>query len=392
MSNEVSHNPEAHANNENPLDKNAIENLIAQGIANALPLIIKAVKNPIEPTKAMSSKHTRDDSFNHSVNSDNNDIIKTPFPKKKKAMTLGCTYKEFLACKPTEFAGSEGATAALRWLEKTEAVLTISKCAKEDKVMYASNLFKEEALEWWNTILQAKGRTMAYAINWEEFKEVVERKFCPPYEKERITNKFLNHKMIDVNCREYTTTFFEYARMVPTLASPEPVLISRYIWGLVSEIRDIVKAVRPQTIEEAVELANMLTDGLIRTREENKKKELAQKISQEFKKKETEPSLEQPICRNSNKTHSGRCRFRNTPYCDFCKMTGHIEEECRRKTNVCYNCGETGHIKPYCPKLTKASDNKARTTNGAKKNALAYALTTQEVEMIPDVVTDIYLS
>ena len=40
-----------------------------------------------------------------------------------KAATPGCTYKEFLACKPAEFAGNEGATAALRWLEKTKAVI-----------------------------------------------------------------------------------------------------------------------------------------------------------------------------------------------------------------------------------------------------------------------------
>ncbi|KAJ0615813.1 putative retrotransposon gag domain-containing protein [Helianthus annuus] len=116
-----------------------------------------------------------------------------------KVMTLRCTYKEFLACKATEVAGSEGSTAALRWLEKTEVV----------KVMYASNLFKEEALEWWNTILQAKGSDMAYALNWEKFKEMAERKFYPPYEKEQMANEILIHKMINVNCREYTTKFFE---------------------------------------------------------------------------------------------------------------------------------------------------------------------------------------
>ena len=189
-----------------------------------------------------------------------------------KAITRGCNYKDFLACKPTEFAGNEGAIAALRWLEKTEAVLAISKCTMEDKVMYDSNLFRDEALEWWNTIIQAQGRDVTYALEWEEFKALTERKFCPPHEKEQMATKFLNHKMIGVNYREFTTKFFEYARMVPALASPEPVLISRYIWGLVSEIRDLVKAARPQTIGETVELANTLTDGLIRIQEENQKK------------------------------------------------------------------------------------------------------------------------
>ncbi|KAJ0475185.1 putative transcription factor interactor and regulator CCHC(Zn) family [Helianthus annuus] len=308
-----------------------------------------------------------------------------------KVATPGCTYKEFLACKPSEFAGNEGATAALRWLEKTEAVITISKCAQDDQVMYASNLFKEGALEWWNTVLQSKGRRMAYAMNWEEFKSLVERKFCPEYEKEQMTNKFLTHRMVDVDCRKYTTTFFEYARVVPTLASPEPVLISRYIWGLISEIRNIVKAAKPRTIDDAVDLANTLTDELVRTREENRRKEVAQKITQvirsdnhnDFKKGGNGQSSTSSFCNFCKRKHFGRCKG----YCNFCKIPGHQEEDCRRKKfSVCYNCGETGHLRPNCPKLNKPSDTKAKPAEEAKRNARAFQLTAQETELIPDVI------
>ena len=148
--------------------------------------------------------------------------------------------------------------------------------------------------------------------------------------------------MTGVNCKGYTTTFFEYARIVPNLASPEPVLISRYIWGLVSEIRHVVKAARPQTIEEAVELANTLTDELVRTQEENQKKNLAQKITQELRGKGASSSSSP--CKYCKKRHSGKCSI----YFNFCKIPGHKEEDCRKKGNqrTCYNCGETGHIKP----------------------------------------------
>ncbi|KAM0069697.1 putative nucleotidyltransferase, Ribonuclease H [Helianthus debilis subsp. tardiflorus] len=312
-----------------------------------------------------------------------------------KAATPGCTYKEFLACKPTEFAGNEGAIATLRWLDKTEAVIAISKCAEEDQVMYASNLFKEGALEWWNTVLQAKGRRIAYAMSWEEFKNLVERKFCPKYEKDLMANKFLNHRMTGIDCRGYTSTFFEYARVVPTLASPEPVLISRYIWGLISEIRNIVKAARPRTIDDAVELANTLIDELVRTRDENRK-DLVQKITQgvhtgnntSFKRRRAGQSSNLPFCRNCKKKHFGKCNVT----CNFCKMVGHREEDCRKKTRICYNCGEAGHFRPECPKLANLADNKAKQADGAtKKNARAFQLTTQEAELIPDVIAGTFL-
>ncbi|KAJ0542764.1 putative nucleotidyltransferase, Ribonuclease H [Helianthus annuus] len=314
-----------------------------------------------------------------------------------KAATPGCTYKEFLACKPVEFAGNEGATATLRWLEKTKAVIAISKCDMNDQVMYASNLFKEGALEWWNTVLQAKGRNKAYAMDWEEFKQLMERKFCPEYEKEQMANKFLSHRMVGVDCRGYTSTFFEYARVVPTLASPESVLIPRYIWGLIGEIRNIVKAARPRTIDDAVELANTLTDELVRTREEDRKKEVAQKITQgfcvgnrnNFKRKGTGQSSTGPFCNSCKKKHFGKCKG----YCNFCKIPGHQEEDCsRKKFIVCFNCGEAGHFKIECPKLIKPTDNKGKPADRAtKKNARAFQLTTQEAELIPDVIAGTFL-
>ncbi|KAM0022236.1 putative transcription factor interactor and regulator CCHC(Zn) family [Helianthus debilis subsp. tardiflorus] len=206
-----------------------------------------------------------------------------------------------------------------------------------------------------------------------------------------MANKFLSHRMVDVDCRGYTSKFFEYARIVPTLASPEPVLISCYIWGLISEIRDIVKAARPRTIDDAVELANTLTEGLVRTREENRKKDLAQKITQgfrvgsgsSFKKRGTGQSSVMPYCKNCKRKHFGKCR----KTCNYCKMVGHREEYCRKKTTVCYNCGEIGHYKPDCPKIGKPTDNKVKPAEGTtKRNARAFQLTTKEAELIPDVI------
>ena len=131
-------NQSEHNNEDHFLNRQDIENIVAQGIVNAIPAIVAAVKSPVEPSQAHPSKRTHDDTASNSINgggNNNNNGIQAPLHKRMKAATPGCTYKEFLACKPVEFAGNEGATAALRWLEKTEAVIKISKCAEEDKVM-----------------------------------------------------------------------------------------------------------------------------------------------------------------------------------------------------------------------------------------------------------------
>ncbi|MFS7953372.1 hypothetical protein Hanom_Chr07g00617751 [Helianthus anomalus] len=46
----------------------------------------------------------------------------------------GCTYKQFLDCKPQNFYGTGGAVAFVRWTEKTDYVLRMSKCMPEHHV------------------------------------------------------------------------------------------------------------------------------------------------------------------------------------------------------------------------------------------------------------------
>ena len=84
------------------------------------------------------------------------------FDDSGNAITQGCTYKLFLDCKPKNFNGTEGAVGFIRWVEKTESVIRISKCTPEQMVMYATCLFLDEALTWWNLQVQTLGSDAAY--------------------------------------------------------------------------------------------------------------------------------------------------------------------------------------------------------------------------------------
>ena len=77
------------------------------------------------------------------------------------------------------FGGTEGAIGLTRWIEKLETVFRISGCNDDDRVKYASFTFMDAALTWWNNYMKSANMDVAYAMPWEDFKELVIRKYCP---------------------------------------------------------------------------------------------------------------------------------------------------------------------------------------------------------------------
>ncbi|XP_076908919.1 uncharacterized protein LOC143566004 [Bidens hawaiensis] len=152
-----------------------------------------------------------------------------------------------------------------------ETLVITSKCSEEEKIQYSALMLKGEAHEWWNALLMSKGRDVMYGLSWEEFKAMVMGKFCPMHETDQVQTKFLNHKVVGTNICEYNTKFLEYYRLVPQLVNPEPIKVTRYIWGLPREIRDMVRSHLPQSADSAMELAGYLMGGMVRNREEDKK-------------------------------------------------------------------------------------------------------------------------
>ena len=58
------------------------------------------------------------------------------------------TYKDFMACKPTNYKGIEGVTEMAHWFEHTETVFKRSSCPEDSKVTFATGALQGEALSW----------------------------------------------------------------------------------------------------------------------------------------------------------------------------------------------------------------------------------------------------
>ncbi|GKE86982.1 reverse transcriptase domain-containing protein [Tanacetum coccineum] len=175
----------------------------------------------------------------------------------------GCTYKGFMACNPKEYDGKRGAIALTQWIEKMENVIDNSGCAKNQKVKYAASSFVNKALTWWNTQVQARGREAAIGMSWTDFKALLVGEFCPGNEMQKLETKFWNHTMVGANHAGYTSRFHELAKSVPHLVTPESSRIKRYIAGLAPEIRGMLRATQPTTIQSAILRAGILTDKAV---------------------------------------------------------------------------------------------------------------------------------
>ncbi|XP_076922783.1 uncharacterized protein LOC143584663 [Bidens hawaiensis] len=276
-----------------------------------------------------------------------------------------------------------------------ESIVLISKCTESEKVQYTSHMFKREALEWWNTLIGIKGRENLYNLDWETFKAMILKKFCPINEIDQIQTKLWNHKVVGANLMEYNTKFLEYCRIVPHLVIPEINKVTRYIYGLPIEIHDLVRSHMLSTTEFAMELAGYLMDGMLRNLDEKKKDDgkmpVGGKVRKTGKKREGAFVYSRSICMSCGRRHFGRClRPTNIDVCGFCKKPGHSEADYRKNIGVCFECGEKRHYSTECPKkkpnTAGASGNDAK-TEAKKVKARVFVLDTQKAADILDVIT-----
>nr|GFA85605.1 reverse transcriptase domain-containing protein [Tanacetum cinerariifolium] len=135
---------------------------------------------------------------------------------------IGCSYKEFLACNPKEYDDKGGVVVLTRWIEKIENVQEISGCSVDQKVKYNAGSFVE---------------------------------FCPSHEMQKLETELWNHAMVGAGHAVYTDRFHELARLVPHLVTPESRKIERYVYGLALQIRGMVAATEPNTIQKAVQIS-----------------------------------------------------------------------------------------------------------------------------------------
>ncbi|GJZ50182.1 reverse transcriptase domain-containing protein [Tanacetum coccineum] len=187
--------------------------IIAQQFQNLLPTILAQVGN--QGNNQGNTRNQSGNAVNDNIQGDDRNVIVNNGRR-------GCSYKEFLACNPKEYDGKGGA------------------------------------------IIHTQGRETAVGMAWEDFKTLTREEFYQVNEMQKLETEFWNHSMVGAGHATYTNRFHELARLVRHLVTLENKKIERYIYGIASQIRGMVTATEPVTIQKAMAKASTLTNEAIR--------------------------------------------------------------------------------------------------------------------------------
>ncbi|GJW87261.1 reverse transcriptase domain-containing protein [Tanacetum coccineum] len=332
-----------------------------------------------------------------------------------------CSYKEFMSCQPINFKGTKGAVGLIRWFERTESVFSRSNCTEDCKVKFATGTLTEEALSWWNSFAQPIGIEEAYKITWVEFKKLLIKKYCPRTEVQKMEDEFYHLTMKGNDLKTYVRRFQELATLCPTMVPDSEKMMEVFIGGLPRSIKGNVTASKPQTLEEAINIAQRLMDQVTkhtpvqvssdhkrkfndrRTFNNNNYRNTNNRYNnhqpQQNRRQETFRAYaatptenngyigNRPLCKKCTLHHTGPC----TVKCNTCNKVGHLTKNCRNKgpatgsnllpvTVTCHACREKGHYANQCRKTTN---------NNAQGRA--YMLRDRNAHQDPNVVTGMFL-
>ncbi|GKC45644.1 reverse transcriptase domain-containing protein [Tanacetum coccineum] len=134
---------------------------------------------------------------------------------------------------------------------------TTRKCTYKE-FMSGQPFYFNDALSWWNSYVKPIGIEQADKIAWTEMQRLLTNKYCPRTEVRKMEDKFYNLVVKGNDLKTYARRFQELATLCLNMVPDNEKLMEVFIGGLPQSIEGTVTASKPQTLEEAINIAHRL--------------------------------------------------------------------------------------------------------------------------------------
>ncbi|KAJ0788379.1 putative nucleotidyltransferase, Ribonuclease H [Helianthus annuus] len=288
-------------------------------------------------------------------------------------------FKQFMACKPLEFTGKNGATAMMNWFDSIELTFLQSGCPDELRTLNATGVFREKALEWWTTERNKRGNEVAHAMPWDDLKQLMKDHFCPPHELQKLENEFWNLTQKGSDMDGLITRFKQLSVLCPGQVETAPKTVAKFIRCVAPSLTNHLASANPQTIEDAYRIATELNNNCVlhgtfdkvstknahqatidspneskpsqqSKRNQGKKRKASSQNCAVVTPPNPQPLQTVPAFNGERKVYTG-----THPKCDKCRYHHPPNAHCRK----CDKCGRYGHLSPYCRIPPQAYQNQA---------------------------------
>nr|GEX23802.1 putative reverse transcriptase domain-containing protein [Tanacetum cinerariifolium] len=193
---------------------------------------------------------------------------------------------------------------------------------------------------------------------------------------------------------KYTaSSFVGKARLVPHLVTPKGKRIERYVYGIASQIRGMVTAMKPKTIQKAVQIAGTLIDETIKNGSIKKNLEKRENKRETSKDRNRREDNKRTRTGNAFATTTNPVMRDNTsaiPKCTTCNTHHPLEAPC----HACFNCNCPRHFAKDCRVVSRNVNpinarNLGHGNQGNQEKGNAFMLGAEEARKDPNIVTDI---